>query len=132
GSAFPDPFHGKINKSGFGNPAALDIEGIVPTLVQLGDRQRKMQAKVDADEHLRYARWLYYLFFSIVVGGKIAGSTVKLGRLDKREIVESRRSFYFIRRVSFILLRCVRIQLWTVKWIVLRGWRLLGRNSSRE
>lgn len=132
GVAFPDPFHGKVNASNFGSPLALDVESIVPTLVRLRDQQRKMQAKVDADDHLRYARWLYYLFFSIIVGGKVASSTVKLGKLDKRATVESRQSCHLIRRVAFILLFCARIPLWMVRWVILRGWKFLGRNSSGE
>ncbi|WP_322005174.1 hypothetical protein [Paraburkholderia tropica] len=132
GSALPDPFGGRQTQGDLGIPVALDIESIVPTLVRLRDSQERMQAKVDADNHTKYVRWLYYLFFSVIVGGKVAGSTVKLEKLDKREVVESRRSCHFVCRVACLLLRFVQTLLRLVTLIVLKILKSFSRKTSSK
>ena len=120
--AFPEPLNGKINKYQISETTALSSECIVSALVALRDRQEKLLDKVSNDLHARHYRWMYYLFFSIVVGGKIATSTVKLSAMHRRTAAESRRSLYLANRFWFLALRLSCYCFSAVKRMFASGW----------
>ncbi|WP_155634502.1 hypothetical protein [Burkholderia stagnalis] len=101
--AFHDPLNGKVDNSTFDTPLALDSEGIIPTLVMYRTEQEKLWKKVEQDRRTKHYRWMYYLLFSLVIGGKTAGATVKLAEMDKRSLQDSRRSSYLARKVIFVI-----------------------------
>lgn len=107
--AFPDALNGKVDKQSIFIPVALDIEGIIPTLVRSREEQEALTIQVGADERTKHYRWMYYLLFSIVIGGKIAGATVKLAKIDKRPPGELRRSLHFSRRIASAIGKFIHI-----------------------
>ncbi|WP_321955876.1 hypothetical protein [Paraburkholderia bannensis] len=92
--AYPDPLNGKVDRQSFGIPVALDSEGIVPTLVQNSARLKLLSVQLKQDEQTKAYRWLYYLLFASVTGGKIAGATIKIAKIDERKPHELKRSLY--------------------------------------
>ncbi|WP_176059077.1 hypothetical protein [Paraburkholderia sp. BCC1876] len=95
--AYHEPLDGKVNNSTFQIPLALDSEGIIPTLVMYRTEQEALWGKVEQDRRTKHFRWIYYLLFSLVIGGKIAGATTKLAAIEKRSPQELRRSSYLFR-----------------------------------
>lgn len=98
----PERLNGQI-KTQMGDTAALSSECIIPSLVALRTRQEKLLQKTGEDLQAKHYRWIYYLFFSIVVGGKIATSTVKLFSMHRRTAEESRRSLHLIKRCVAVI-----------------------------
>jgi hypothetical protein len=96
--AYPDPLNGKVDRDSFGIPIALDIEGIVPTLVRNSARLRLLSAQLKQDERAKEYRWMYYLLFAAVTGGKIAGATIKIAKIDERESAALKRSLHLATR----------------------------------
>jgi hypothetical protein len=115
--AYPDPLNGRI-KTQMGDTAALSSECIIPSLVALRARQEKLLQKTSEDLQAKHYRWIYYLFFSIVVGGKIATSTVKLFSIHRRTAEESRRSCYLIKRCVAVI---SKIFLYSLKMVARAG-----------
>lgn len=116
----PDLLNGQI-KTQMGDTAALSSECIIPSLVALRARQEQLLKKTSEDLQAKHYRWIYYLFFSFVVGGKIATSTVKLFSMHRRAVEESRRSLYLIKlcvaailsKILFILKIVARASIWS-------------------
>lgn len=129
--AYPDPLNGKINMSQIGETFALSSECIAPALVALRARQAKLLIKVNEDIHARYYRWIYYLLFSVVAGGKIATSTVKLADMHRRTASESRRSLYLVMQLWFLASRVCRYCLGVTERCVAWSWGLLVRAKAR-
>jgi hypothetical protein len=75
-TAFADPLDGKMDQENIVRTTALASECIIPTLVRLREQQQKLLALTIEDKRSKHYRWLYYGFFSLVVGGKIATSTM--------------------------------------------------------
>jgi hypothetical protein len=91
-TAFADPLDGKVDKEHIVRTTALASECIIPTLVRLREEQQKLLALSIEDKRSKHYRWLYYGFFSLVVGGKIATSTMKLFSMGARSRTEIRRT----------------------------------------
>lgn len=91
-TAFVDPLDGKVDKEPIVRTTALANECIIPTLVRLRKEQQKLLDLTIEDERSKHYRWLYYGFFSLVVGGKIATSTMKLFSMGSRSRTEIRRT----------------------------------------
>jgi hypothetical protein len=91
-TAFADPLDGKIDDEHILRTTALASECIIPTLVRLREQQQKLLASSIEDKRTKHFRWLYYGFFSLVVGGKIATSTMKLFSMGTRKQIEIRRT----------------------------------------
>lgn len=106
-TAFPEPLNGEISRAHVGGTAALSTECIVPTLVALRAHQEKLLAKVDEDLYSKHYRWMYYLFFSVVVGEKISTSSVKLSAMHRRPIDDARRSLRLGKRFCLFAFRLV-------------------------
>lgn len=95
----PDPLNGTVDRDAMVATVALASECLIPTLVALRTNTEKLVAQDKADRRTAHLRWMYYVFFSAVVGGKIAGATVKLASMHKRAPSEHRRTLHLIRRV---------------------------------
>jgi hypothetical protein len=130
-TAFPDPLNGTVNKGIIGEPAALASECIVPALVALRAGQDELLAKVGQDHNARHHRWIYYLLFSVVVGGKVATSTVKLSAMHRRTAEESRRSLYLARRFWSSLLRLARYLFLAAKRCFAWSWIQITESTVR-
>lgn len=91
-NAFADPLDGKVDKEHIVRTTALASECIIPTLVRLREEQQRLLALTIGDKRSKHYRWLYYGFFSLVVGGKIATSTIKLLSMGSRSPTEGRRT----------------------------------------
>lgn len=89
--SFPEPPNGFVNESIALQTVALASECIVPTLVRSRSIQEGLVSKVKSDLRSRHLRWLYFLLFSLVAGGKIANATTKLASFDSRPASERRR-----------------------------------------
>lgn len=72
-------------------PVALATECVVPTLVALRRTAVRLTGEVRDDRRSRNRRWMYFLAFAGILGGKLAGATVKLAALDDRSATETRR-----------------------------------------
>lgn len=83
---------------------ALASECIFSSLVTWRNNQEKLQLKVDEDKRAKYWRWVYYLFFSILIGLKIASSTDKFAGISKREKTQKRKALKAIFRLIRIFL----------------------------
>lgn len=119
--SLPDPLNGKIDEYGAFGTTAFASECVVPTLVMLRKEQELLAEKVKKDRRAKHYRWLYYILFSIVAGGKVANATVKLASMNLRSIQESRRSMHLVRRVATLtwrlVRRIVRFTVWGVRAI---------------
>lgn len=119
-TALADPLDGKVDKENIVRTTALASECIIPTLVRLREEQQKLLALSIKDKRNKHYRWLYYGFFSLVVGGKIATSTMKLFSMGARSPTEIRRTVQLFKDSA------------QVAWAVGRGtMRALRRFSGR-
>lgn len=103
--AIPEPLNGKESKYSPLTPTALASELLVPNLIRLGKIQKRLTEEALQNKRNKHFRWLYYLFFSVVVGGKVANSTAKMVDMSGREDKETRRSLHLIRHMALLLWR---------------------------
>jgi hypothetical protein len=106
-SAFPDPFAGKVPETLMETPIALASECVIPTLIRLRQIATRLAGEADRDHRNRNYRWMYFLGFSILLGGKLAGATAKLASFDSRSGSETRRVLRLLRRGIDLLRRAV-------------------------
>lgn len=97
--SFPESPKGLVDELIAIRTVALASECIVPALVRSRSIQEKLAFKVKSDSRSRHLRWLYFLVFSLVAGGKIANASTKLASLDARPIEERRRLLKFANRM---------------------------------
>ncbi|TJZ74220.1 hypothetical protein [Chitiniphilus eburneus] len=90
-SSFPEPLNGNNHAIENFIDYAIDNEHIVPTLVALTKDQKVLAERVEEGERSRHYRWLYFIIFSAIAGGKIANTTTKLVAIDKRDESERNR-----------------------------------------
>ncbi|MBP2312958.1 hypothetical protein [Azospirillum soli] len=95
--SFPEPLDGYDGKDGLTATLYVASECIVPTLVQLREREAKLIAKQQDMAKSKHIRWLFYIWFSILAGAKVANATVKTFDFDKRPEPEKRRLFRIVR-----------------------------------
>src|SRR5437879_1501568 len=62
-------------------------------------RQEELGAVVADNARTKHFRWLYFVLFSLVVGGKVANTTSRAIELDKRPEQEKRRLIGLLRSV---------------------------------
>ena len=62
-------------------------------------RQEELGAVVADNARTKHFRWLYFVLFSLVVGGKVANTTSRAIELDKRPEQEKRRLVGLLRSV---------------------------------
>ena len=87
---------------------ALASELLIPNIIRLGVIHDKLVAKEQTGLRDKQFRWVYYIFFSLVIGGKIANATAKLTKMSERTRGETRRSLYLFRRIIMLARRTYR------------------------
>jgi len=89
--AFSDPPAGLVDKYIISKTVALASECIIPSLVVFRSQQEKLISIVGKNEIAKHYRWLFFIIFSIVVGGKIANSTTRAVGMDSRADADRQR-----------------------------------------
>ncbi len=98
-TSFPDPLDGRIDDKVPIRTVAIASECIVPSLVASQARQEKLGAFVAEKARTKHFRWLFFILFSLIVGGKIANATSRAIELDKRPEQEKQRSLKLLRSI---------------------------------
>jgi hypothetical protein len=98
-TVFPEPLDGHVDDDALTRTVAIASECIIPSLVALRARQEKLQAVVEDKARTKHFRWLFFILFSLVVGGKVANTTSRAIELDKRPEQEKRRVLKLLRPV---------------------------------
>ena len=107
-TALPDPLDGKVPSLGFMTaPVALASECVIPALIRYRLIAMKQAGEAAHDHRNRNYRWMYFLGFSIVVGGKLAGTTARLASFNDRSVGETRRVLRLLGRGAGLLHRAV-------------------------
>lgn len=89
--SFPESPEYIANKYISVHTVAIASECIIPSIVRSLHRQEKLALKVKEGTQKKYLKWLYFVIFSFVVGGKIANATTKVMSFDNRLIGDRRR-----------------------------------------
>jgi hypothetical protein len=76
---------------------AMASECIIPSLVVWRVQQEKLEAVVADNARTKHFRWLFFILFSLVVGGKVANTTSRAMEFDKRPEQEKRRLLGLLR-----------------------------------
>ena len=97
---FPEPLGGKVDRDVIMRSVALATECVIPTLVRLRLEGQRLVDQTKYDRQNRNYRWMYFLFFAVVLGGKLAGTTAKLASLNTRPDDETQRVFRLLRQLS--------------------------------
>lgn len=124
-TAFPDPLNGKVDKDGVLATTALASECVIPTLVRLHAEVEKLSHTATEDRRAKHYRWMYYVFFSLIVGGKIAHATVKLASMSRRPDEDTRRALHFVKRVFGLVCRSLKRGLSLLLRPIKGGYRVL-------
>jgi hypothetical protein len=106
-TAFPDALAGKVPETLSGTPVALSSECVIPGLISLRKLAMRQAAQAEHDHRSRNYRWMYFLGFSILLGGKLAGTTAKLASFNDRSVGETRRVLRLLGRGAGLLHRAV-------------------------
>lgn len=64
---------------------AIANECIVPTLFQLKAKQASLASAVDDNEKTRHLRALFFIFVSLIAGGKVANASVRMTEAIRKE-----------------------------------------------
>ncbi|WP_165669152.1 hypothetical protein [Metapseudomonas otitidis] len=115
-AAFPDQPDGLVDKYIISKTVALASECIVPSLVAFRAQQEKLISTVENNEIAKHYRWLFFIVFSIVVGGKIANSTTRITDIDNRPDVEKQIIVRLIHRLAKLVYRCVSLAWRPLVW----------------
>jgi hypothetical protein len=106
-TAFPDALGGKVPETLMGASVALSSECVIPSLIRFRRLATRLADEADHDHRNRNWRWVYFLGFSIVLGGKLAGATAKLASFNNRSVGETRRVLRLLGRGAGLLHRAV-------------------------
>lgn len=98
-NAYPEPLNGVVDNDAMIKTSAIANECLIPTLIMLRAQQETLLKKVEADRIARHYRWMFYVAFSIIAGGKIASSTLRVVSFNQRISDDRRRSLRFVRRI---------------------------------
>ena len=105
--AFPDALGGKVPESLMGVPVAIASECVIPSLIRFRRLATRLADEAEHDHRNRNWRWVYFLGFSIVLGGKLAGTTARLASFNDRSVGETHRVLRLLRRGAGLLHRAV-------------------------
>jgi hypothetical protein len=94
-----DPLDGYIEKDTWVQIVAMASECIIPSLVASREKQEKLVAAFVDQAQAKHFRWLFFVLFSFVAGGKVANATSRAIELDKRPEQEKRRLIGLLRSV---------------------------------
>ena len=83
-SAFPDPIEGRERSFDVLRTVAIANETLVPGLIRMRLMQERLAMEVKDASMSRHLRWLFYVMFSILAGGKVGNATCRLLTLFQR------------------------------------------------
>lgn len=106
-TVFPDALSGKVPQSLMGTSVALASECVIPSLIRFRRLATRLADEAEHDHRNRNYRWMYFLGFSILLGGKLAGTTAKLASFNDRSVGETRRVLRLLSRGAGLLHRAV-------------------------
>lgn len=118
---FPDPPKGLVDEYVSSRTVAFASECIVPTMVVLRKIQEKQMVKVSGNKEAKNYRWIFFLLFSLVVGGKIANSTTRLANIDGRPDGDRQRLLSLVSRVYSGMLLLMSLSVSAYRYIRSRG-----------
>lgn len=98
-TGLPEPPVWHVQNSNLQNNNALASECLIPTLVMQRRQQEKLVFEIAEQQKAKYYRWMFYIFFSLIVGGKIANSTTKAIELDKRDKNQQQRIIPVLKEI---------------------------------
>lgn len=98
----------------------ISNECIIPTLVKLRATMEKQVATAEAAARTKHARWLFYILFAGLAGGKVANATAKFTktRLGKKGLGDEQNMKALTVTVCKFICKCIRT-------VVCGGLRLL-------
>jgi hypothetical protein len=99
-ASYPEPLDGHVNEDVIIRAVAIASECVIPSLVASRARQEKLSAVVADQVRTKHYRWLFFIGFSLIVGGKVANATSRAIELDKRPEQEKRRIFKLLWSVG--------------------------------
>ena len=102
---FPDPLDGVVDNDIVFTPVALATECIIPELVYQQNQGLLIFYQQTTDKVNKNYRLMYYLFFMIVLGGKVATTSVKLVGMEGRLPDDTQR--------AITLCQVLILHLWT-------------------
>jgi hypothetical protein len=106
-TAFPDALGGEVPETLMGSSVALASECVIPSLIHFRRLATRLAEEAEHDHRNRNYRWMYFLGFSILLGGKLAGTTAKLASFNDRAVGETRRVLRLLGRGAGLLHRAV-------------------------
>lgn len=106
--SYPEEHDKIVNKNIALHTVALASECIAPTIVLSRRKQESLVAKVKQDTYEKYLRWIYFVLFSFIIGGKLANSTTKLFGFDNRPKKERLRILRVIYSISTTLVKALK------------------------
>lgn len=106
-TAFPDALDGKTPETLMGASVALASECVIPSLIRFRQMEIRLASEAEHDHRYRNYRWMYFLGFSMLLGGKLAGTTAKLASLNDRPVGDTRRVLRLLGRSVRLLHRAV-------------------------
>lgn len=106
-TAFPDALGGKMPETLMGASVALASECVLPSLIRFRRMAIRLAGEAEYDHRNRNYRWMYFLGFSILLGGKLAGTTAKLASFNDRSVGDTRRVLRLFGRGVRLLHRAV-------------------------
>jgi len=121
--SFLEPPKGLVDEYIILHTVALASECIVPGLVASRERQEKLSLKTKSNSLDKHKRWLFFVLFSIVAGGKVANSSTKAIEVDKRAENDRRRIIKLIIKILnsakklFVWLLITVRQIKVIRWI---------------
>jgi hypothetical protein len=95
-AAFPEPLGSDDMRSFVMRPVAIANECIVPTLIQQRRVQSGLRGQVDMATSGRHVRWMFFIFLSVLAGGKVANASMRLkeaaekSRKDRQGVAATR------------------------------------------
>lgn len=98
-SGLTDPSDGVLSNTYAIRTVALASECIVPTLVRMKKVQSRLLKQAQQDEKDKHHKWAFFLFFSVIIGGKIANASASALQFDARPPTDRRRIWGLIRKL---------------------------------
>jgi hypothetical protein len=134
-TALPDALDGKVPEAFVGASVALASECVIPSLIRFRRLATRQADEAEHDHRNRNWRWVYFLGFSVVLGGKLAGTTAKLASFNDRSVGETRRVLRLLGHGVSLLQRTVcrgEAALGEFGRAVARpAWRIVPRSTRR-
>jgi len=92
-------------------PVAIANECVIPTLVALRAKMEKQVMQVGVAARTKHLRWLFYILFAILAGGKVANATAKLTKIKSGEfgLGDQRNTLRLVNLALWLLQGAVKL-----------------------